>query len=1727
MAAFVSAIVTAVQAAATWYSTASIFVKAAFNIGASFITSKLINKSSKNKAQASQGGRIQLPPQTNNKIPVVYGTAYVNGVITDARLVSSSGKTNDTMYYCIVLSETANTTWINSQPQYTIEDIYWNDLKLVFESTSGNRHKVLKGVKSVDGTDDFEDTNFKDGSTNFVEMRVYAGNSTAQVFPQTDTAQYAYDYWPSDDSLRKYWNNAAYGGTVNMQGLVFAIVKVRYSSEKGFTGLPNITFKLKNSLTNPAEVLYDYMTSNRFGANISSADINLTALANWYEHCDQYYTGSTWSNFRTTQPARYSINGIIDTSRPVKENIDQILQNSAAWLSYDINAGQWRVYPQWIQSPVLTFTDDNIVGGIELSSTSLEDMYNQLEVEYCDRNNFDQRLYARDSIPAYVNGGTGFMRNPNEPDNKLTMSLDLVNNNIQALRIGRIQLKQTRDDLVIKFLTTHYGLQAQAGDVVNVKIGLYGWTTGEYIDGKPFRITRIKEIETEDGALLAEIQALEYNEDVYTEEATSEFIPSANLGIKPADSLPKISVAIPANGQDPAATVPNFDIVYTYSGSDKFLADEIRVYAIETITGSNPDTLNYKFVGSIRPNPGQDFTGPNFSYTQNVSGLPETAVGNSYFVRARFVRNGRVGPISDPVSITWSPQTITPIAVGTNTEFSPSSLALATTSSGVYGGGTQQVRQYVLFGTQRLNLYTTPPATGQPTSMGADQWTMNDLQYVGVSFTSASYDGTNDEIVYNITGLLNTNSGFTEPAYVRGRLWYKTSTGDLNDLGIREFQIVQNRGGAQGVQGVGLQGLQGGQGVQGVLGANGYNNAIVYAYKRSSSIINSTIDNPGTITYSFATASVTTPLSNNWSLSIPSGTDPVYVVAGSASSQNTTDNIYANEWSTAVQLAKNGSDGLNGISNATVFLYARNNSQSVAPSFRSGGTSRYYFKRSGLNRITGQPTNWSIEIPQSGGNYVWVLQATAISAITQTDPDPYADILDSDFSTPSLFVQPGSQGVQGSQGTQAAQGAQGTGGQNGLQGSQGVGGQNGFQGVQGSNGQTGAAAYSIDIVAFDTTQPVSFTYTPPTTSGIPGTFTPNNGVTKLKGTVVNITSPTFSWSITNVSSTQLQTSLYVNDTVTLTASNPILGIDYSTIQVTLTVNGQNSIGQAISTSKTVSIGVLTNGSLLTDTVSIYQWATTTPTKPNSDSTYIWRLGSLDNATVPFGWYRKQNIPAGSPGQALYELSKVIAERYTGVNQSTTIDWNIDTSFSVISYNGTQGTSGTNGTQGTSGTNGTQGTSGTNGTQGTAGQNGTQGTAGTNGTQGTTGNPGSRTRYWQRTTSDLASPNAAEIALYFPGGLVNGDVAIIRNSSNSQSAIYEWVGSWTPRSTLFSGDVIATGTIKGEKLAAGTIVSSNIATNGLQGTVLQSTTITGDKIATGTIQSVNIRTESIQGVSIQANSITSAKILADSITGNSLQANSITSAKILANSITANSLQAASITADKISSTETYALNLKVGTATRLGTSMQSGTAGAVFERNGPFSIGSNATNMTFDGSTLYMYGNIVGTGNIQLGSVTSVSQGVALASRQLTRVTTLPSAYGSGSLPVGWAGDTRGFALPSDPSILANTGSRILINWSMSYYTNTNRTNLIEVWRAYNANGWQFTRLIGYGAYNVGEGTVDANYAIQGEEIAAGTWIDDGPSFGRQNYYILVFGSSQKKDIFVSNVTMVLTELKR
>ena len=287
-----------------------------------------------------------------------------------------------------------------------------------------------------------------------------------------------------------------------MNGLAFAIVKLIYSNEAGTTNLSPITFKARHYLFNtgvakPGDVWADYISNMQYGAAVASANVDVDSAIALNNYSDQLITFNTYSGPSSTQ-ARYRINGVLDAGQTVLSNLDKIMTCCDSWMAYNAASGKWSVVVNKSETPVYSFDDDNIIGEIRVSATDITQSINQIEAKFPNSEARDQPDFVNLSTPS------GLLY-PNEPVNKYSVNYDLVNNSVQAQYLANRILEQAREDLIVSFNTTYYGIQVDAGAVVSVTNSDYGWTN------KLFRVVKVNEASLPDGSLGARLELSEYS----------------------------------------------------------------------------------------------------------------------------------------------------------------------------------------------------------------------------------------------------------------------------------------------------------------------------------------------------------------------------------------------------------------------------------------------------------------------------------------------------------------------------------------------------------------------------------------------------------------------------------------------------------------------------------------------------------------------------------------------------------------------------------------------------------------------------------------------------------------------------------------------------------------------------------------------------------------------------------------------------------------------------------------------------------------------------------------------------------------------------------------------------------------------------------------------------------------------------------------------------------------
>jgi len=205
---------------------------------------RAINKDEQKNQTPDKGVRVQVNPDPNAKIPVIYGRTAISGIVTDA--VMSDQKTQ--MFFCITLCEQTGKLNLGSGAD---SEIYvtriWRDNQLLgFQSD---------GITVQSTTDDAG--TISNDINGLVKIWIYNGSSI--ISQNSDMS--AYDIFPTWDANNK------------MSNLVFVIIRVDYNKDKNITGLGDLTFEIKNSMTLPGDCLYDYMTNTRYGAGISAVGI--------------------------------------------------------------------------------------------------------------------------------------------------------------------------------------------------------------------------------------------------------------------------------------------------------------------------------------------------------------------------------------------------------------------------------------------------------------------------------------------------------------------------------------------------------------------------------------------------------------------------------------------------------------------------------------------------------------------------------------------------------------------------------------------------------------------------------------------------------------------------------------------------------------------------------------------------------------------------------------------------------------------------------------------------------------------------------------------------------------------------------------------------------------------------------------------------------------------------------------------------------------------------------------------------------------------------------------------------------------------------------------------------------------------------------------------------------------------------------------------------------------
>jgi hypothetical protein len=505
-------------------------------MGVAMLATSIISKSFANENQpnadgASEtlnpGSRQQVSPSTSNKLPIVYGSAYVGGIVTDLSITED----NQYMYYVISISEVTG----NGTDNISYGDIYYAGKKVIFNANGYTVDALLDESTGVSDT----------SVANYINIYLYSSGSntpTNSVYSAIEIMQ--------NPSLVYQWD-----ATKLMTNCAFAIIKLQYSQTRNIRGIQQTRFQIINSRSNTGDCFYDYLTNTVYGAAIPANQIDTNSLDELTAYSNELITYYLPDGITPATQPRFKFNGVLETNINILANMQSMADCCNCLIRYDEINAKWGVIVQKPTNvPVMNINDSNMVSSINITPIDIAGSYNVVETKFPDSSYQDSFNVCTFDL-AQIEPELLY---PNEPVNKFVIALPLINNNVSAQLIAIRMLKSAREDLQLSCDVNFIGIQLEAGDVVTVTNANYGWVA------KEFRILKVTDQFNDDGSIYCKLNLSEFNGAVYDDMPITEFILSPNSGL----SSPTVFGNVPAPvvvSQSPSATVPFFTLNVTTS----------------------------------------------------------------------------------------------------------------------------------------------------------------------------------------------------------------------------------------------------------------------------------------------------------------------------------------------------------------------------------------------------------------------------------------------------------------------------------------------------------------------------------------------------------------------------------------------------------------------------------------------------------------------------------------------------------------------------------------------------------------------------------------------------------------------------------------------------------------------------------------------------------------------------------------------------------------------------------------------------------------------------------------------------------------------------------------------------------------------------------------------------------------------------------------------------------
>ena len=287
-----------------------------------------------------------------------------------------------------------------------------------------------------------------------------------------------------------------------LNGIAYLYVRLQYNSSVFTSGLPNINAVVfgkqcvdprTNSASfteNPAVILLDYLTTMGIpsgsamatqDSGASAFEINMASFIEAANICDELVLSATSSYSYIQQnisgsyyEPRYVCDYSFLTSDTPETTIENILTSCYGTLTY--SSGQFVLRVGAYRAPFITLNEDDLSGNIKvIVNSSLADYFNAVEGTYTSGEDPNTSSFQ---AADFVEVTSSYYQNTLDHGVQYYLDIQLPATNYMsaARRLAKIQLLDSRNDMVITYPCKLSGLQLVPGDFVYVNNVRFGWT---------------------------------------------------------------------------------------------------------------------------------------------------------------------------------------------------------------------------------------------------------------------------------------------------------------------------------------------------------------------------------------------------------------------------------------------------------------------------------------------------------------------------------------------------------------------------------------------------------------------------------------------------------------------------------------------------------------------------------------------------------------------------------------------------------------------------------------------------------------------------------------------------------------------------------------------------------------------------------------------------------------------------------------------------------------------------------------------------------------------------------------------------------------------------------------------------------------------------------------------------------------------------------------------------